>query len=321
MVRTAYQVFKAGFAEKADIYHFHDPELIPAGVLLKLMGKRVIYDVHEDLPRQMLKKDWLPAYMRRVIGRIMGTLEQWSALKLDGIVAATPAIAKRFPSHKTITVHNFPILKEFQPSNRTCTERKWFAYVGGLENIRGVTEMVRAMELLPSESGARLMLAGKFDPPGLLDEVRRLPGWQHVTHLGWQSRAGVAGLLSSVRAGLVVLHRYPHFLESYPIKLFEYMAVGIPVIASDFPLWRSIVEKEGCGILVDPHDPTAIAKALDWVLQNPEQAKAMGRRGVSAVRARYNWKQEELKLTAFYQRFSRSNTAPTHVGTVVDVRS
>jgi glycosyltransferase involved in cell wall biosynthesis len=304
LIRTVWQVFRAGRREAADTYHFHDPELIPAGLLLKLIGKRVIYDVHEDLPRQILSKAWIPRPLRRPIALIAETCEWLGASSFDGIVAATPAIARRFPSEKTITVQNFPLPDELRPSvSVPFTQRPArVVYLGRIDLIRGIREMVLAMERLSQVPDAKLILAGRFDSPRLLDEVSGLPGWRRVNYLGWKSRSDIAELLADVQAGLVILHPHAHFLESYPIKLFEYMAAGIPVIASDFPLWRDIVNKASCGILVNPRDTASIAAAILWVFQHPQEAQLMGQRGWNAIRTKYNWVFEAAKLTAFYRR-------------------
>jgi glycosyltransferase involved in cell wall biosynthesis len=164
--------------------------------------------------------------------------------------------------------------------------------------------MVEMIAILSQPLEARLVLAGNFSPPELEEELRQMPGWHHVDFLGWQYRRGVAQLLAHARVGLALLHPCPHYLESYPVKLFEYMSAGIPVIASNFPLWREIVEGAGCGILVDPMDPKAIATAIRWLSEHPEKAKAMGKRGQESVRRRYNWHTEAKKLTMLYQELS-----------------
>ena len=82
--------------------------------------------------------------------------------------------------------------------------------------------------------------------------------------------------------------------------MFEYMAAGIPVLASDFPLWRCIVEEANCGMLVDPLDPEAIAKGMQWFIEHPDEALEMGQSGRRAVEERYNWEKEFPKLQALY---------------------
>jgi len=107
-------------------------------------------------------------------------------------------------------------------------------------------------------------------------------------------------MLGASKVGLVVLQPVSNMGEALPVKLFEYMSAGIPVVASDFPLWRSIVEEANCGILVDPEDPVAIANAMQWVYDHPEEAEAMGRQGREAILSTYNWSNEEEKLFALY---------------------
>jgi glycosyltransferase involved in cell wall biosynthesis len=304
MTLTAWQVLRVSWRERADVYHFHDPELIPVGIVLALCGRRVIYDVHEDLPRQLLSKYWVPGWMRWAASRIAAVLEAVGSQLFRGVVAATPTIAARFPARKTRIVHNFPVVAELvTPGRRTLAERPpHAAYIGGIDAIRGIREMVDGVALIPESLDARLVLAGTFDPPELLDSVGRLPGWDKVDYRGWQSRTEVAGLLANVRVGLVVLHPRPNFLDSYPIKLFEYMSAGLPVVVSAFPLWRQIVEGAGCGLVVDPLDPTSISKAVQWLLENPEEAEAMGERGRQAIEAKYNWSTEAEKLTRHYRQ-------------------
>jgi len=206
-----------------------------------------------------------------------------------------------------VVIQNFPKLEEFARVEGEPYEKRppWVAYVGGLTPIRGALEMVAAMSELPEELGAELVLAGNFDPSELEQELRSLPGWRRVRYLGWLDRPRVAELLGKVRAGLVVLHPTKNYREALPVKMFEYMAAGLPVIASDFPLWREIVAGEGVGLLVDPLDPKAIATAIAWVLEHPDEARAMGERGRKAVLERYNWDQEKKKLLALYGELVR----------------
>ena len=175
------------------------------------------------------------------------------------------------------------------------------AYIGGITTIRGAREMVQAMEIAGRRWGARLLLAGRFVPESLEEELRQLPGWRYVDYVGWLSREEVAEALGRVRAGLVVLHPEPNHVNAQPNKIFEYMAAELPVIASDFPLWRDLIAASGAGLLVDPLDPEAIAGAIGQVIEQPEEAEAMGRHGGKAVRERYNWDREKEKLLVLYE--------------------
>jgi hypothetical protein len=289
---------------KADVVHFHDPELILTGVALKLFGHKVIYDVHEDVRRDILKKPWLPRILRQPTAWIMSLIEWLAAKAFDAIVPATAKIAERFPPHKTVVVQNFPILRELAvPDPVPYPERpSAFAYVGAIGTIRGAIDMVRAFEILTDMPEARLELAGEFSPQGLHHALRTLPGWASVHFLGRVSRDHVARILGRARAGLVLSHPDPNYANGQPIKMFEYMSAGIPVIASDFPLWREIIDGADCGLLVDSANPHAIAEGMRWILVHPTEAEAMGQRGRRAVERIYNWESESAKLVALYER-------------------
>ncbi len=307
MSRTLYEICRKAIQERADLYHFHDPELIPVGILLKLLGKKVIYDVHEDYPRSLRTSDrqWIHPRLRGVIGGCTALVEKIGSFFFDGIAAATPAIASRFPSpRKTILVQNFPIGKELlTPEARPHSERPpHLAYTGVLSPFRGATQIIESMGLLSNHIQARLQVAGRIDPPELIPQLQQLAGWKRVDFLGWQSRPRMAELLGQARAGLLLFHPVSNHTQSQPNKMFEYMSAGIPVIASNFPLWRSLVEGNQCGINCDPLNPKEVAEAIEWLLAHPQKAQRMGENGRRAVEEKYNWESESKTLIAFYQK-------------------
>ena len=169
--------------------------------------------------------------------------------------------------------------------------------------------MVAAMECLPAQLGAELELVGTFSPAPLEGALGLEEAWSRVVYHGRQERDGVAAALSRARVGLVVLQPRPNYLEALPVKLFEYMAAGIPCVASDFPLWREIIETAQCGLLVDPGDPEAIAAAVAWLLENESDAREMGQRGREAVENVYNWEGEARRLVDLYARFGADSGA------------
>lgn len=299
-----FRAIRAVLSEKPSIVHFHDPELIPTGIVVRLLGCKVIYDVHEDVPRQILNKHWLPRVLRFPTAWLMALLEWISSRIFTSIVAATPTIAARFPSHKTVTVHNFPVLTEFMPFKPVaCRKRKFnFVYVGGLSEIRGTYEIIKAFGCIANSCNCFLDLAGSFSSASEELYAKSLSGWDRVRYHGYVTRGKVTELLEGACAGLVVLHPIPNYKDAYPIKMFEYMAAGLPVIASDFPLWRRIIEEHSCGLLVDPLNVDEIADALRWFLEYPQEAEAMGRRGREAVESSYNWDKEKDTLLGLYSK-------------------
>lgn len=301
MANVTRRVFRAAVEIDAEIYHFHDPELLAVGLALKRRGKRVIYDAHEDLGRAVLSKPYIPKTLRGAVASLSDFVERSASRSLDFVVGATPTIRDKFVRWNVAseTISNFPMLDELVGNGPNAGARSGVCYVGGLVTARGTVEMVRAIGLCQPET--RLTIAGGFAEAGLEGRVSSLEGWRKVDFLGQVSREGVREVLSNAVAGIVTLHATPAYVLAYPVKMFEYMAAGLPVIASDFPLWRGIIEECGCGILVDPQDPEAIAGAIRRLTESPELAKEMGERGREAVVQRYNWSTEAAKLLAIYE--------------------
>jgi glycosyltransferase involved in cell wall biosynthesis len=307
LTATVPELFKAAVRENASLYHFHDPELIGVGLALKAMGKKVVYDVHEDLPRQVLSKDYIAYPLRRAVSAGAAVAEAVAARALDGIVVANPDVMSRFPADKAVLVQNYPILDELVRHEATPYRERAFraVYVGSITGQRGMAEMIHAMAELRDWPEARLILGGTFSPDSLLETARGLEGWDRVDYRGFLSRPQVVGAIGEARVGLAVLHPVPNYTKIQPTKLFEYMAAGIPIITSDLPAWRSIIEAADCGMAVDPRDPAKIADAIAWVFSHPEQAEQMGRRGRAFALQNFSWDAEAEKLFDLYERLLR----------------
>jgi len=302
--RTTFAVYRAAVKIDADIYHFHDPELIPAGLLLRARGKKVIYDMHENLPATVPYKPYVPKWLQPPLAKALGIGESLAVRRFSGLIAASPEISERYTAHPNLSiVQNYPLREEFPEGDGTQEQSNYVVYVGlRITRARGAVEMVRAIDLVPEALGVRLKLVGTIEPGDLVDELEAMPGWALTEYVGPLGRGGVSEATRSAMAGLVVLHPEPNYVNSHPVKLFEYMCAGIPVIASDFPVFRRIIEQAQCGIIVDSLSPAKIAKAIEFLAAHPEEARAMGARGRLAVNNRYNWQHEEQVLLGMYNR-------------------
>ena len=304
MTRTSWEVFKKALGLRGDVYQFHDPELLPLGMLMAVMGRRVVYDAHEDAPRDVLIRDYLPLPARWLAS--MGiALTEWVGGRFfyNGIVAATPLIGKRFPRHKTRVVHNYAMVNPMASDQLAGYEERppHFAFVGAMSWGRGMEEMVRAIGKVKADN-ARLVLAGPRVFFGRTESgPEHLPGWERVLERGVVPTKEVEHIYQGTRAGLVLFLPGPNHDDALPNKLFEYMAAGLPLIVSDIPLWRHMIEEARCGLLVDPRDVEAVSRAMDWVLEHPTEAAAMGRRGARIARERFNWDSEAMRLEQLYR--------------------
>ncbi|MFT4101210.1 MAG: glycosyltransferase [Burkholderiaceae bacterium] len=286
----------------AQIVHFHDPELIPVGLALKAIGRHVIMDSHEDLKNQILYKYWIRPSIRKTIAAIARRAELFAARRFDGIVGALPYHEQIFgrDARRLAIVRNFPLDGELDGADAEgdWSSRTHVAYVGSISRVRGIFELVHALP----RAGTRLLLAGRFSSRAERDEVVEDPGWSMVDELGYVDRVGIRDALHRSFAGICTLYPIPNHVHSEPIKLFEYMAAGIPVvISSTVPGWRQVVEDSRCGLCVDPKDPVAVAEAIRHLREHPDEAQRMGRNGRAAALAAYSWSAQAKGLVALYQ--------------------
>lgn len=305
VTRTMFRIYRIALAERADIYHFHDPELMLLGLLLRLRGKEVIFDVHEDIPRDILDKPWIPRLLRRPT-----SLAATAALRVlqrgySGIVAATPAIAQTYAHPRKVVVANYPSVDELTGKAQRPMEQRerCVVYVGEISRLRGGVEMVRAIGAL--QGAVRLLLVGPFEDEDLKQEVCKLPGWKYVDYLGPRHRSDLPEILGSGRGGLLLMLPAENHYDAMPTKVFEYMAAGLPVIVSDaVPLSAEIVQRHQCGIVVNPRSEDAVATAIRVLVDDPDQAQAMGARGRAAALEHYQWATEGSKLTSLYAQIA-----------------
>jgi glycosyltransferase involved in cell wall biosynthesis len=303
-----WRVLRLAFKQKADVYHFHDPELLPTGVLLKLFRKgKIIYDVHENVKWDIITKTWLPKTLRRPLSLMYRLTEKFSFPLFDEIIIAEDSYIENYRNRNNISViRNYPLLSYVGGPAEVKTSTPTLVYVGGISEPRGVLELIDSIRLLkPKYEKIVLTLVGQIYSKELDEKIRK-----SLKKLGLQDNVRLAGkvkheeiysILPRYHIGMVILYPEPNFIESLPTKLLEYMATGLPVIASNFPLWNEFVEENNCGLTVDPLNPEGIAQAVEYLIEHPNEARKMGENGRKAVIKRYNWEKESQKLIGLYE--------------------
>lgn len=298
MTKRTKAVYKKALEVNADLYHFHDPELLPIGLKLKKKGKKVIYDAHEDLPNDVLVKTWISKLLRPLLSILIKKVEHYYVRKIDGVVTVIEPIMRRlkFVNPNVIVCANYASIKEFGTEPLWTDRKKNICYVGGISKIRGIMQVFEAVK----KTKVKLELAGNFSSRDLENELRKMAAWKNVNYHGVVKRNELMNIFNSCIAGVVTFIPMAHNQEASPNKIFEYMAAGLPVIASNLPYAEKVLLPSKSGICVDPKSPDEIADAIELLINNPIQAKKMGENARKAFKEKYNWEIEEKKLINLY---------------------
>ena len=302
-------VYQKALEVDADIYEFHDPELLPYGLKLARKGKKVIFDSHEDYPTQIMEKEWIPSVLRRLISSVYRAYETHVVKNLDAVLfPCTKNGINIFEGRakQTVIISNAVMLEEMlSPDAASGGQRdgRTICCTGSLTYQRGITHLIRAAHL----AGVRLILAGKYSSDEYQQELEQMPEYECVDYRGYLGREELAQVYASSSIGMSTILNVGQYssLDNFPTKVYEYMAAGLPVIVSDYPFMRRSVQQDQFGVAVDPADSEAIAAAIRKILADPNQAQLMGERGRQAVVQKYNWGIEEQKLFALYRSLER----------------
>lgn len=305
-LRITVRLLVEAIMQNARVYHFHDPDLIPIGLLLKALGKKVIYDVHELVYFDIADKDWLKFTAIIIMAqRIYYIFEKIAVKVFDQIILAEDGYLSYFRQHhksstKCLTLRNFADLALIDASDPPDVNRKTkpvIIYVGGLSETYGIKSIIKAMYIL--KDSAELWLLGKWDGEKFMAECMSQKGWKYCRYWGFVPLNEVYSYIKNADVGISILHPLENYLTSLPTKAFEYMACGLPMVMSDFPLWKNIFGE--CAVFADPHDRHDIAEKISYLLDNPEEAIRLGRRGRELVESKYNWETESKKLVDIYR--------------------
>jgi glycosyltransferase involved in cell wall biosynthesis len=308
MTRTARDVVRIAAEEKGQIYHLHDPELLLWSLPLRLRGARIVFDMHEDLPKATLSKLWLPPWLRACLSWLTRIGERALLTGMPVVFAETSYGWDRPWVKRSATVLNMALVDELLSIEATKHDEFTACYIGTVTPDRGALNMLDAVRILgdrgrhlafecvgpmPRECAATVRERAKH-----VNLPVRISGQRLVPEEAWRMTA-------RCHVGLAVLRGIPNNYAIQPTKFFEYMALGMPVIASNYPTYRAVIEEHSCGLCVDPDVPDQLADAIEWVMDHPSEAAEMGRRGREAVMGEFNWEREAGKLLRLYEELLR----------------
>jgi glycosyltransferase involved in cell wall biosynthesis len=296
------KVLLAAIKTKARMFHFHDPELLPLGLLLKLITKaKVIYDAHECYPDDLKYKEYLSLPLRIFASWAVGRLEGFVARHIDAVVTVSDHHAKRFLGYnpQTAVVHNFPLLSEWQAlmDSPVSKQPHSLCYVGNITRKRGISQLLEAIDNLD----VILHLAGTYEPADYREELQKLPAWGKVKEYGYVNRDQAVKIISQAQIGVMLFLPEPNHINSLSTKVFEYMAGATCVIVSDFPVYQALISSQLCGISVNPLDTKSIADAIQALIADPNRCLDMGIRGRELISTKYNWEKQAIVLLSLYK--------------------
>ncbi|GAB6074888.1 glycosyltransferase [Nautilia lithotrophica] len=280
----------------ADLYHFHDPELIFVGLYLKLKGKKVIYDIHENTSAAILSKEYIKnLWVKKIISIIFEIFEKSVVKFFDALVTARPDITEKFNHKRVITLRNFPFLpKEIKKiKQKSIKHKKVVIYVGGMTKIRGIEQLINAFKKIKN---AELWLLGPIKEKELYNKIKKA---ENVKYLGEVLPDGVFDYIQKADIGIVTFLPAPNHVTTLPTKPFEYMACGLPMVMSNFEYWKNFFN--GCALFANPLKEEEIIKAIDELVNNDELRNKIGERNKKLIFEEYNWEKESQKLLNLYK--------------------
>lgn len=282
-----------------EIIHIHSIELIPLGIIFKLLGYKLIYEAHDNLPAQIYTKDWIPKYLKFIISNSTKFIEYLADRFFDSIIIVEPTNSERFDNKLAVVIRNYPIEREFEDVNNTnyLERENNLVYIGHISEERGIIDYIKLLERIPEKYNVRLQLAGNFAPKTLEHKLSKMVGWSKVDYHGYIDRNKALEIYRNSKIGLLILHDNPKYRKSDPVKLFEYLASGIPFIMSDFEVWRGLLLNSEVCKIVQPSDINQAEKALLEILDDPMKSLEMGNTARDLYLTEYRWSDEEQKYT------------------------
>jgi glycosyltransferase involved in cell wall biosynthesis len=275
-------------------------------ILRWIFGKKVIFDIHESVTRQVISKPWLPEWSRKPIAILYKFIEKMF-IPGQALVLASQHSTSDYPPTSYL-VRNYPLIGEdllrLLNEHKRHTDVPILVYVGSVARIRGAMVYVElAGKLAEHGHDFRMEIIGQYDEKfgrELRAKIEELRLQEKVLLRGRLDWMDAMGFVSQATIGMCLLLPVPNYKESLATKILEYMMLGTPVLASDFDCWRNFVEGERAGMMADPTKIDKVVGVCEEMLSMPDELAAMGKRGMEAVRSKYNWSTEFKELLRCY---------------------
>ncbi|MCL1067038.1 glycosyltransferase [Shewanella olleyana] len=302
--RMSFTMIKSFFVSKklnADLYHIHDPELIFVGLVLRLLGKNVIFDIHENFIGKIEARPWLNKYLSKLFIAFYKFILKNLMNKFSAVIVAEESIGStiNIKSCPLVLVRNFPDLS-FIKSIEVEEERKpnKVFYSGGLTPNRGIEQVIKAV-ICSKNDNVRLVIAGKANP-SVLKRVESYLSHERISYLGEIPFEQIVYHMKTSSVGVVCNQNIFNYQNALPNKLFEYMSAGLPVVFSNFKLWTDLNDKYKFGLSCSSNDPVSICESIDSLLTDFDLNLELSGNGKNAAK-QMSWESEFLSLSSLYK--------------------
>ncbi len=308
-VKMPWHIFKVLWRNKDGLSHVHDPDLLPVVLLLRLFGRRVVFDMHENVPKQILQKVWIPIPVRKTVSWLWRGFER-VAFRFVPVVLAAKSCSDDYQWVRTdrkADVYNYPMAQAVLAIERKLKDRPTVTYVGGIMEERASDVLMDAIDILHARGQCPYFdMIGPTTPPNLIDIYR-----ERINKAGLDDRVRFYGyvrndealkIVQGAHIGLSFLRAKPNYINTFATKMLEYMALSMPIITSNFPLYSTITQEHDCGLIVDPEKAEELADAIVYLLDNRDEAERMGANGRKAVAEHYEWESQFANLLELYAR-------------------
>jgi glycosyltransferase involved in cell wall biosynthesis len=282
---------------RPNVIHIHDPELLFPAIICRIFGFTIVYDVHEDLPKDIMHKS-MNRIVKKIISFLIEPFEIIASIILKNVIVVTPSIFKRFEGKvkNLVIIRNFPNNVLINKQNFNPDKVNYVLYSGTISVNRGIYEIIDSVSMFKGK--VRLILVGQFQNAELMADVMNYKGWEFVDFKGYVSQDQLYEFYASSLIGLVTLHDIDTYREAFPVKLFEYINCGLPVVMSNFPLWNNFFDGKEVGVSVNPSNSIEIFNAIITIFDNYEEFK----KTVYSFKGVYTWDNEKNVLIDFYKK-------------------